>query len=383
MKKVVFIAPHLSTGGMPQYLVKQIELIKDDCEVYCVEWGNVTGGVLVVQRNKVVNLLGDRLITLGENKHELFDVIKKIQPDIIHLQEIPELFMQGDVADKLYSSDRNYSIIETSHDSGYNTDNKVYLPDKFLMVSKYQENLYKKFDIPCDVVEYPIENKVRTKTREQALRGLGLDPNLRHVINVGLFTPRKNQAEIIEYARVLQNYPIQFHFIGNQADNFKFYWEPLMKDFPPNCKWWNERTDVDSFYEAADLFLFTSRGHATDMETMPLVIRESLGWKVPSLIYNLPVYMGYFDKYETIEYLTEDLQKKSGLDIAIDFSEYMALRKESDSLIVIIVGQEIKPLKLALIASEIATLSPYSGLFGKTEYYKIIIKRSDNQAVDL
>jgi hypothetical protein len=101
MKKVVFIAPHLSTGGMPQYLVKQIELIKDDCEVYCVEWGNVTGGVLVVQRNKVVNLLGDRLITLGENKHELFDVIKKIQPDIIHLQEIPELFMQGDVAETI------------------------------------------------------------------------------------------------------------------------------------------------------------------------------------------------------------------------------------------------------------------------------------------
>jgi len=32
---------------------------------------------------------------------------------------------------------------------------------------------------------------------------------------------------------------------------------------------------------------------------------------------------------------------------------------------------------------EIATFNPYSGLFGKTEYYKIIIKRSDNQAVDL
>lgn len=310
-KKVLFIAPHLSTGGMPQYLVKQIELIKDDCEVYCVEWGNVTGGVLVVQRNKVVNLLGDRLITLGENKHELFDVIYTVQPDIIHLQEIPELFMQGDIADKLYSSDRNYSIIETSHDSGYDTNNKAYLPDKFLMVSKYQENLYKRFDIPCDVVEYPIENKVRTKTREQALRDLGLDPNFKHVINVGLFTPRKNQAEIIEYARMLQNYPIQFHFIGNQADNFRHYWEPLMQNFPPNCKWWNERSDVDSFYEAADLFLFTSRGHATDMETMPLVIREALGWKVPSMIYNLPVYMGYFDKYDTIEYLTNDLQKNA------------------------------------------------------------------------
>ena len=310
-KKIVFIAPHLSTGGMPQYLVKQIELIKNDCEVYCVEWGNVTGGVLVVQRNKMVNLLGDRLITLGEDKNELFDVINKLQPDVIHLQEIPELFMENGIAEKLYTPDRNYVLIETSHDSGYDTNNKIYLPDKFLMVSQYQVNNYKRFDIPCDVVEYPIENKVRTKTREQALRDLGLDPNLRHVINVGLFTPRKNQAEVIEYARMLQNYPIQFHFIGNQADNFKFYWEPLMQNFPKNCKWWNERSDVDSFYEAADLFLFTSRGNPSDMETMPLVIRESLGWKVPSLIYNLPVYMGYFDKYDTIEYLTEDSQKNA------------------------------------------------------------------------
>jgi len=308
-KKIVFIAPHLSTGGMPQYLVKQIESIKDEMDVYCVEWGDVTGGVLVVQRNKMVKLLGDRLITLGENKHQLFDIINKIKPDIIHLQEIPELFMERDVADKLYITNRNYVIIETSHDSGYHPDsNKIYLPDKFLMVSQYQANLYKNIDVPCDVVEYPIENKTRTKTREQALRDLGLDPNLKHVINVGLFTPRKNQSEVIEYARMLQNYPIQFHFIGNQADNFRYYWEPLMKEFPSNCKWWNERSDVDSFYEAADLFLFTSRGSTTDHETMPLVIREALSWKTPSMFYNLPVYMGYFDKYDTIEYLKDDVQ---------------------------------------------------------------------------
>lgn len=310
-KKIVFIAPHLSTGGMPQYLVKQIESIKDDMDVYCIEWENVTGGVLVVQRNKMVNLLGDRLITLGENKNELFSILNTINPDVVHLQEIPELFMPKDIADTLYSTNRKYILIETSHDSGYNVDNKLYLPDKFLMVSQYQIDLYKKLDIPCDLVEYPIESKVRTKTREAALLALGLDPNLKHVINVGLFTPRKNQAEVMEYARVLQHYPIQFHFIGNQAENFKHYWEPLMQNFPKNCKWWGERTDVDSFYEAADLFLFTSQGHATDMETMPLVIREALGWKVPSLIYNLPVYQGYFDKYDTIEYLTESTRQNA------------------------------------------------------------------------
>jgi len=310
-KKLVFIAPHLSTGGMPQYLVKQIESIKDDMDIYCIEWGDVTGGVLVVQRNKVVNLLRNKLITLGENKYELFDILNNIKPDIIHLQEIPEYFMPADIADRLYDSERKYIIIETSHDSGYNVDNKTYLPDKFLMVSKFQTNAYEKLGIPTDIVEYPIENKVRTKTRERALHDLGLDPKLKHVINVGLFTPRKNQAEVIEYARMLQHYPIQFHFIGNHADNFKEYWEPLMQNFPKNCKWWNERSDIDSFYEAADLFLFTSKGHATDMETMPLVIREALSWKVPSLIYNLPVYMGYFDTYDTIEYLGEDKQRNA------------------------------------------------------------------------
>jgi glycosyltransferase involved in cell wall biosynthesis len=310
-KTIVYIAPHLSTGGMPQYLVKQIETIKEDVDVYCIEWDNVTGGVLVVQRNKMVNLLGDRLITLGEPREHLFTLLDRIRPDVVHLQEIPELFMPSNITDRLYNSNRTYVIIETSHDSSYNVQNKMFLPDKFLMVSQYQIDQYKALDIPIDLVEYPIENKIRTKTREQALRGLGLDPNLKHVINVGLFTPRKNQAEVIEYARQLRHYPIQFHFIGNQADNFKHYWEPLMQNFPSNCKWWNERSDVDAFYEAADLFLFTSRGNDHDKETMPLVIREALSWKTPSLIYNLPVYMGYFDKYKTIEYLSENTQQNA------------------------------------------------------------------------
>jgi FkbM family methyltransferase len=310
-KTLVFIAPHLSTGGLPQYLFKAIEAIHTDMNVYCIEWENITGGVFVVQRNRIQQLLGKNLMTLPADKHELFNILHTINPDIIHLQEIPELFMPNDIADTLYASDRKYVLIETSHDSSYNVKYKQYLPDKFLMVSDYQSKDYATLGVPCDIVEYPIENKLRTKTREQALQRLGLDPNLKHVINVGLFTPRKNQLEIIQYAKELKYYPIQFHFIGNQADNFKSYWEPLMRDFPSNCKWWGERDDVDAFYEAADLFLFTSRGHDTDKETMPLVIREALSWKVPSLIYNLPVYMGYFDKYDTIEYLTEDIQKNT------------------------------------------------------------------------
>ena len=79
-----------------------------------------------------------------------------------------------------------------------------------------------------------------------------------------------------------------------------------MKDFPSNCTWWNERKDVDNFYQAADLFLFTSRGTENNKETSPLVIREAISFNLPSLIYNLPVYLGMYDKYDNVSYLNFD-----------------------------------------------------------------------------
>ena len=56
-KKLRYIAPHLSTGGLPQYLCKKIELIGDYYDIYVIEWSNHTGGKLVVQRNKILNLV--------------------------------------------------------------------------------------------------------------------------------------------------------------------------------------------------------------------------------------------------------------------------------------------------------------------------------------
>lgn len=307
--KIVFIAPHLSTGGMPQYLFKQIEALYKDNEVYCLEWEDVTGGKLIVQRDRIYNLLGKNLITLNHDKSNLFEVINMINPDVVHLQEIPEMFMSQELATRFYSKDRKYKIVETSHDSSFDISKKCYFPDRFMMVSQYQVNQYKNLNIPCELVEYPIEYKKRKHTREELLSKLNLDPTKKHVINVGLFTPRKNQAEVIEYAKMLIDYPIQFHFIGNQADNFQHYWEPLMKNFPNNCKWWGERDDVDTFFEMADLFLFTSRGSNTDKETMPLVIREAISWNTPSLIFNLEVYLNYFNKFNNIDYL--DFQNKN------------------------------------------------------------------------
>ena len=306
--KILFIAPHLSTGGGPQYLLKKIFNLKNDCEIYCVEYNDVTGGVLVVQRKQIQDLLGNKLITLTQNKNELINIIDVLKPDIIHFEEMPEYFCDIEVAKLIYTDNRSYKIIETSHDSSFNPQNKIFFPDYFVFVSEYQNNEFSCLNIPSEVVEYPIEYKEKAN-REESLLKLGLNPKVTHFLNVGLFTSRKNQKEIIEYARELLNEPVQFHFIGNQADNFKSYWEPLMKEFPSNCKWWGERKDVDTFYNAMDVFLFTSKGNSHDKETSPLVLKEAIGWHLPILMYNLPVYCNMYDKYTGISYLKDSLEE--------------------------------------------------------------------------
>jgi len=68
MKKILFIAPHLSTGGLPQVLVNKLELLKDEYKIYCVEW-NWHGDAFVVQKNRIRNLIGpENLFMLGEDK---------------------------------------------------------------------------------------------------------------------------------------------------------------------------------------------------------------------------------------------------------------------------------------------------------------------------
>jgi glycosyltransferase involved in cell wall biosynthesis len=301
MKKLLYIAPHLSTGGLPQYLNKKIQLLINEFEIYLVEWVDVTGGRLVVQRDQLKDLIpANRFFTLSENKMELIDIINRVKPDIVHSEEIPEFYMDFNVATKLYSTDRDYIIVETSHDSSYDTTQKKFFPDKFMFVSNWQIDQYKDINIPKVLVEYPIEYKPRPN-REEALKVLGLDPSKKHVLHVGLFTPRKNQKEFFEYAKSLPDYV--FHSVGNQADNFKWYWEPLMNKKPDNVVWWDERKDVDNFYSSMDLFLFTSQGHDKDKETMPLVIREAISWNIPVLIYNLNVYQNYFDTFENVHYL--------------------------------------------------------------------------------
>lgn len=323
--KILIISPHLSTGGAPQFTLNKIENLLIDNDVYCIEY-NYISSHYVIQRNKIIKLLGDKFHSLQINKSKLIELVNQISPDVIFLEEIGESFMNDIVLNFIYRKDRPYTLFETTHSSIDSTYSKKFFPDKFLFVSEYSKNMYSKFDIPCEVIEYPIIPK--DKNQGGALEKLKLDVNYMHVLNVGLFTPGKNQEHIINMARMLENEKIVFHFVGNQAPNFKEYWEPLMTNLPRNCRVWGERNDVDTFYQAADLFLFPSK-----FELNPIVIKEALGYNLPVLMFNLETYVGKYDNHPNVEFITGNLYQDSKILLKTLNMENTNLREKYQSLI--------------------------------------------------
>jgi autotransporter strand-loop-strand O-heptosyltransferase len=288
--RILFLAPHLSTGGMPQFLLKRLQGMKNHTnnEYYVVEY-QCHSLDYVVQRNAIKDLIGSNFTTLYENKMELFDVIESFQPDIIHIDEMSER-LDREMVKKLYNPERKYRIVETCHDISFDPNSKLFHPDLYSFCTPYHEETFADLESKYVTILYPIDEMKLKKFQSIWQDELGFDRNKKHVLNVGLWTPGKNQAEGIEIAR---KYPdMMFHFVGNQAGNFKHYWEPLMQNLPPNVKIWGERTDIDHFMLASDLFMFNST-----WECNPIVLREAIGYGLPIVARNLPQYAGMYDKY--------------------------------------------------------------------------------------
>ena len=305
-KKLLIISPHYSTGGSGQFSVNKVELLKNDFEIKVVEY-SFLAYQFVVQRNRIIDLVGlDNFYSLsGDKSGMLKKIIEDYSPDIISMEEFPEMFMDKAIADWIYFSDRKYKIFETTHDSSFNPKNKIYTPDEFIFVSAYNSLMYNQFNIPATVVEYPIDYIERNKVK--AREELGLEHDYKHIVVIGLFTPRKNQKYSFELAEKLFDYKVKFHFIGNQAENFAFYWKPLMDKKPENCIVWGERSDTETFLQAADLFLFTSKGDKGNKELNPLVIKEAAKYKdLPKLMYNLDVYLNKYNQKTDFNLLSGD-----------------------------------------------------------------------------
>jgi hypothetical protein len=294
----------MSTGGCPQVVAKKVELLKNFYNVVVVEY-EMLAWSYVVQRNRVIEMIGDKFISLSENKeYDLFNTIDDYKPDYIFMEEFPETFMENHITKRLYSKDRTYKIFETTHSSHSRVEWKKYMPDKFIFVSPFSVNTFKDIGVPIDLIEYPID--IKKPNKEESQKELLLDSQYKHVLNIGLFTSGKNQGYLFEVARLLKDYKIMFHFVGNRAVNFESYWSPIMQNKPDNCVVWDERNDVDTFIQACDVHFFSSI-----MELNPLSIKESLEYSIPTMIFDLSTYMGKYNGVENIHFLTGDLKKDS------------------------------------------------------------------------
>ena len=305
--KVLFVAPHLSTGGMPGFLLKRIETLINYCpkiEIFVVEYSNYSP-TYVVQKNKIKELLpSTNFFELGNDKMNLINIIKDNNIDVVHVDEMIEGFdtynqVSPQLMNELYDNNRTWRMVETCHNVWFDPGAlKKFHPDAYAFCSPYHKEItFVGTHSYGQVLEFPIDNNFRTKQQQiEAQNELGFDPSKTHVINVGLWTSGKNQKEGVELAKLLEhsNPEIQFHFIGNQAPNFKSYWEPIMDSVPSNVKVWGERSDVSTFMKAADVFMFNST-----WECNPLVLREAASYGLKILSRNLPQYMNMFTPYIT------------------------------------------------------------------------------------
>ena len=290
--KVLYLAPHLSTGGMPAFVLKTIQALGNSVEIFVVEY-QCHSLDFVVQRNAIKKIVEDNFKTLYENKMELFDVISSWNPDIIHIHDCAER-LDRKLIIKLYNNDRTYHIIETCHDVSFKPDvEKIVHPDYYAFCTPYHLETFAHLPSKKEVIEFPIDPLVPKKFQVIEAKGaLGLDTNKQHVVNIGLWTSGKNQGEMLELAKKMPD--VEFHFVGNQAGNFKDYWEPLMLDVAKNVTIWGERDDIDVFMKAADVFMFNST-----WECNPLVLREAISYNKKIIARDLPQYKDMFTPYIT------------------------------------------------------------------------------------
>ena len=303
--KLLVVTPHLSTGGMPQYLLKYIEHNKNKfSNIKVVEFSNFSKEY-IIQRDKIINLVGvENFDSLGsyedfknkeyfkKTRYRLLDIINSYNPDCIYMSEFPECYEYilppHKLMNSIYRKGRKYKIIETTHNNSFDFKNKKYIPDEFLFCSDLHIDKSADIDVPKTIWEYPIEKHNRPD-RDVVLRDLGLDPSCVHVLNVGLFNPNKNQKYIFNIAEGLIDKKVIFHFIGNNCYINKC---DIKNTDLKNCKLWGERDDVEKFMSCMDLYLFPSI-----KELNPLTIKEALSWGMEVIVNEDENYTHQYQEY--------------------------------------------------------------------------------------
>lgn len=317
--KICYLVPHLSTGGMPQFLYKRIESLCEytDIEPYVVELTTAEGDKYVVQKNRILSKLKpDHMKVFNKDDDTLmdfFDFIESEHIDIVHIDETIEvLLLTGVITDdfikKLTSDDRHYKIVETSHNSFFDANEDLkYIPDAFAFCNKlHPDTLFSKYKdtVFNKSIEYPIENLVPdTYNKKICKRITGLYANI-NVTTIGVFASYKCLNEFIDIAKYFKEKDktdYMFNIITVLGDNFKDVWLPIVNNLPSNVRVLTDREDINNILDATDIFVHLSNTEAV----APIVSKEAISHKLPLVIKKIDAYGDFFDDYD-VTYINSD-----------------------------------------------------------------------------
>lgn len=310
---ILFLTPHLSTGGMPEFLRQRIESLIEH-NIFVIEY-NFYSDIYTVQRDEIKEIVKENLLCIdGLNDIEKLDKIKEIvsnnKIDIIHIDDNPEFFngkkIPTDIVNFIYSNDRTWRVVETTHNIWFNNSNKTINPDGYAFCSNYHIlNNFKDSKVPYSLIEYPVLEKKKTIVNP-------FDNTKINILSVGLWSSGKNHGNTVELARKYLdiNPNVIFHIVGNYAINFEKYWGTIIPNIPENVVVWGERNDLENFYSHCDLFLFNST-----YECNPISIKEAISYNKKLFIRNIDSYM---NKYNNISFHIKEDDNVENLSIALD-----------------------------------------------------------------
>jgi len=152
--------------------------------------------------------------------------------------------------------------------------------------SRYSQQYYEAFHIKNNfriihnaLNQSYINLKLNDTLKNKARKKLGILPDELVILNVGIIVEHKNQEIIIRAARTLIGKKLKYFLVGGRKP--LPYLEKIVRlvtefKLEKEITVVSETSDIDSFYRAADIFVFTSVN-----DTYPLAILEAMAYGLP------------------------------------------------------------------------------------------------------
>ncbi len=260
-------------NSLEQQGIKTIVLNEDDPMHFKMEYGDNEGFILL--KPKIIEMLTDEVpdvvfVNVLHNYHVI---------NILNKLEIPSVWMIHESFDE----ERQVQLIMNNSQNYYNAFQQA---KTVVFCTRYSQQYYEPYNFKNNfrIIHNALNQRYSNLKLNEALKNkarnkLGIQPDELVILNVGIIVEHKNQEIIIRAARSLTGKKLKYFLVG--ARNPLPYLEKIARlvyefELEKEITMVSETNEIDSFYRAADIFVFTSIN-----DTYPLVILEAMAYGLP------------------------------------------------------------------------------------------------------